>query len=120
MIVRWLARFLAVGMLLFWGAFFVEHLWEWFSSPLTKSPPLKVWLGQFLHLALLLSYVVAMKWDLAGGCLIICSSALFFIWIHGIALTPVNLIFLSSTVLPGILLLVAWRFSSQRSIDASD
>jgi len=30
---RWLARLWAAALLLFWGAFFVEHTTEWFVHP---------------------------------------------------------------------------------------
>jgi hypothetical protein len=106
-LLRWLGRILAVFMLLFWGVFFVEHLWEWFMKPLPETPPAKVWLGQLLHLALLVSYLLAMKWDMLGGCFILCTAALFFTSI-GITLTVNIAIYLALTVLPGILLLIAW------------
>ena len=108
LLLRWLGRVLAVVMLLFWGGFFLEHLWEWFMKPLPKTPPAKVWLGQLLHLALLVSYLVAIKWDMLGSCLILCTAALFFTSI-GITLTVDIAIYLALTVLPGILLLFAWR-----------
>jgi len=39
-LVRWLAQGLAVCLFLFWGAFFVEHVREWFIAPFPKHPPL--------------------------------------------------------------------------------
>jgi hypothetical protein len=50
----WMARICAVAMFLFWGAFFVEHLQEWFFRPDGRLPPPSVWRGQALHLAMLL------------------------------------------------------------------
>lgn len=114
-LLRWLGRVLAAGMLLFWGAFFVEHLWEWFMKPLPKTPPAQVWLGQLLHLALLVSYLLAMKWDLLGGCLILCTAALFFTLI-GITVTVHIAVYLVLTVLPGILLLISWWLDCGREI----
>jgi hypothetical protein len=53
----WMARICAVAMFLFWGAFFVEHLQEWFFRSDGRLPPPFVWCGQALHLAMLLGLV---------------------------------------------------------------
>ena len=37
----WLGRILTVLVFLFWGAFFVEHLIEWFAHPLSNPPPFR-------------------------------------------------------------------------------
>ena len=38
-IVCWTGRLLALGLFLFWGAFFVEHLKQWFLHPVNGFPP---------------------------------------------------------------------------------
>ena len=49
----WLARICALLLFLFWGAFFLEHLQEWFLREDGRLPPFGAWVGQFLHLAML-------------------------------------------------------------------
>jgi hypothetical protein len=100
-IVRWLARALAVGLLAVWGAFFLEHLQEWFRDPLALPPPY-VWAGQALHLLLLISFVAACKWELGGGLLIVLSTLAFFGWVTGGS--PVALLLV--TLLPGVLFIL--------------
>jgi len=99
-IVRWVARVLAVTLFIFWGMFFIEHLWQWFIQPLPQTPPPKVWFGQFLHLLILVGLVMGIKWERAGGILIIVASVLFF-WDKA----P---IFIPLTILPGVLYLFCW------------
>jgi hypothetical protein len=78
-LVRLIARVLSVALFAFWGAFFVEHLWQWFIEPFPQSPPLSVWIGQFLHLLILVGLVIGFKWERAGGFLVIAASVLFFV-----------------------------------------
>ena len=73
-----LARVLAILLFLFWGAFFLEHLSEWFIKPFPQTPPPTVWLRQALHLTLLIALLISLKWHLFGSILIIISAALFF------------------------------------------
>jgi hypothetical protein len=74
----WIGRALAVFVFLFWGAFFVEHLTEWFASPFTNPPPAKVWLGQFLHLLILVGLLVTLRWEKMGCLLVMVAGLLFF------------------------------------------
>jgi hypothetical protein len=85
-----------MGILLFvvWGAFFVEHLLAWFLRP-SASPPRLVWIGQGLHLALLVGLVVALRREFAGSLIVIGAATAFFLGIVGldaIALLAVTLI----------------------------
>jgi hypothetical protein len=79
--IRLLARLDSLLLVLFWGAFFVEHL-RWFIQPEAK-PPLRIWLIQGAHLGLLLSYLISLKWERTGSLLIIAASLLFFIPVAG-------------------------------------
>lgn len=62
-----LARVALVGVFLLWGAFFVEHLQEWFIAPLPNLPPLRVWLGQGLHLFMLIGLLASLRWPRVGA-----------------------------------------------------
>jgi hypothetical protein len=77
-IVCWTGRILALGLFMFWGAFFLEHLKEWFMHPLQKSPPLWVWLAQLAHLAILVGLVSLWRWPIGGSIVTIVASLLFF------------------------------------------
>ena len=58
---RWLGRGLALLLFLFWGAFFVEHLAEWFSHPQAAPPPLRAWVAQGLHLVMLIGLALMLR-----------------------------------------------------------
>lgn len=76
-VIRWLARGLSVALLLFWGAFFLEHL-EWFR-PGQALPPWWVWFAQAMHLLLLVGYGLAWRWERLGSLLIIAGAVLWFL-----------------------------------------
>lgn len=101
--IRLLARLDSLLLLLFWGAFFVEHL-SWFVQPEAK-PPLRIWLIQGAHLGLLLSYLIGLRWERTGSLLIIASSLLFFIPVAG----PQMAYFILISVMPaGLYLFSHW------------
>jgi len=106
MVLRWFARVLAVVMFLFWGGFFVEHLWQWFIQPLPQTPPPKVWFGQFLHLLILAGLALGLKWERIGGLLLIGSVVLFSALILQAAPR-----FVLVTIVPGVLYLYCWYAS---------
>ena len=62
-IVSWTARLMALGLFLLWGAFFVEHMQEWFLHPAQGFPPPWVWGGQLAHLVLLIGLLMLVRWD---------------------------------------------------------
>jgi hypothetical protein len=96
---------LAALLILFWGAFFVEHLREWFVQPWPQTPPPKVWWGQALHLAVLLALAALWRWELAGGIAAVILSFAFFFGRAG----DHFLLFAAVTALPGVLtMLAAW------------
>ena len=97
-----LARITGLVLLLFWGAFFVEHL-SWFSD-FGSPPPSGVWLLQGAHLLLLLSFIIAWKWEGVGGLLIIGSALLFLGPTSG---DRFPLLF-AITIVPAVLYLFCW------------
>ncbi|MAG20999.1 MAG: hypothetical protein QGG85_00685 [Candidatus Marinimicrobia bacterium] len=105
-IIRWTARISGVGIFLFWGAFFVDHVSEWIIAPSSESPPLKVWIALALHLAMLSGFIVALKWEVAGSGLIIFAAFAFFIITMGEPMVKFFLV----TIIPALLyLFVTWR-----------
>lgn len=78
---RWLARILAIGLFVFWGAFFVAHLQEWFFHESGAQPPVKVWIGQFLHLLMLVGLGSLLWRPALGAWLTIATTTAFFAWI---------------------------------------
>jgi hypothetical protein len=109
---RWVARVLCLCLLLFWGAFFVEHL-QWFAHP-GQWPPAKVILLQLVHLVMLVGFVLAWKWELVGSVIVVASSVAFFSQTAG----ENFLLFSSITSMPAVLWLYChWR-TRQESVAA--
>ena len=112
-IVCWTGRVLALGLLLFWGAFFVEHLQQWFLHPFNGFPPVWVWLGQLAHLAILIGLMALWRWPVTGSILTILGSLSFF---GGLAVSEaiagksshLFLAFLAVTIIPALLTLACW------------
>jgi hypothetical protein len=104
-VVRWVARLLGLCLLLFWGAFFVDHL-AWFTAHPGQWPPAKVIVLQLVHLAMLVGFVLAWKWELVGSVMVIASSVAFFSQTAG----GNFLLFSSITSIPALLWLYChWR-----------
>lgn len=104
-LLRWLARVLVVAVFVFWGSFFVAHTQEWFIAPLPQSPPLKVWLGQALHLLLLVGLLGCLRWPRAGGLVVVVAAFTFFLQCAGSRFLPL----FGLTVLPVLLLALCAR-----------
>ncbi len=107
---EWAGRGAAFLAFLFWGAFFLEHLAEWFLRADGRFPPAMVWVAQALHLGMLAALVAAVVRPPAGAVAIVIASTAFFGWIGawpGVA--AINL-------LPVVLIGIAWglRRSSGR------
>jgi hypothetical protein len=75
-LLRWTARVWGTGLFLLWGAFFVQHL-EWFANP-HHLPPLWVVMLMGFHLAMLIGFLAAWRWEVLGGCVVLVSSLVFF------------------------------------------
>ena len=74
---RWLARVWAGLLLLFWGAFFVEHTAEWFARG-RDWPPLDVSLIHAAHFLMLVGFIIGWRWELLGSVLVLAGALLFF------------------------------------------
>lgn len=111
-LVRWLARGLAVCLLLFWGAFFLEHLQEWFIAPFPDHPPLKVCLTVALHALLLIGLALMLRWDLTGSVMVLAAGGAFFFAVAGKS-AP---LFFGVTALPALLSLGCWWHRRQRAM----
>lgn len=107
---RWTARILALALFLFWGAFFLEHLQEWFTHPAKGMPPVWVWLAMLAHLSILVGMLALWRWEVAGSLVAIAGAVAFFGHLaimeklagHGFS---TFLIFLAITIIPPVLAL---------------
>lgn len=89
------ARVISLGFLLFWGAFFIEHL-TWFADP-AHLPAAEIWLAQALHFLLLVGYALSLFWGRLGCVVIALGAALFFgltgganaLWFALLSLAPI-------------------------------
>ena len=124
-VIRWIARLLALGMFLLWGAFFLEHLQEWFLHPAKGFPPFWVWLMMLAHLGILVGLVALWKWEIAGSSLAIAAAIAFF---GSMAIKAILdghryfslLVFLGITILPPLLILVSHFFQAAHVHHAND
>ena len=107
---RWIARVTGLALFVLWGAFFVEHLNEFTISQ--HFPPPSVWLIQSIHLAFLLGYLIALKWEITGSVLIIIGSAIFFAAAAGSNFLP---FFIITIMLALIYLFCSWQSKSPLS-----
>ena len=103
MMVRWMARILGLLLLLLWGSFFVEHLVEWFSGA-GPTPPMRVVWISIAHLVMLVGFLVAWKWELAGSAVIVIGALAFFSQTAGRSFP----LFFGITVLPAVLYFYYW------------
>jgi hypothetical protein len=109
-IVSWAARLLSLSLSLLWGAFFVEHMWEWFLHPAQGFPPPWVWGQQLAHLVMLIGLLMLVRWELAGSIVAILGTVAFFgglIVIAGARSLPM-IAFLAMTITPAFLSLGCW------------
>jgi hypothetical protein len=112
-IVRWTGRVLALGLFLFWGAKFVEHLQDGFLHSVKQLSPVGVWLAYLAHLTFLVGLVALWRWPLAGSILTILGTLSYF---GGLAISETTkgkpclpcLAFLAVTILPALLTLAYW------------
>jgi len=74
----WTGRGLAILLFLFWGAFFVEHLGEWFVRPKGAWPPPFVWVAQAMHAVLLIGLAMIVRWDKLGALVTVLATIGFF------------------------------------------
>jgi hypothetical protein len=98
----WAARILVIGVFLLWGAFFVEHLREWFIAPRPRVPPVRVYVFQGLHLLLLLGLLGSLRWARVGLVWVTIAACAFFLPVAGAK----ALLFVGLTILPVLLVVV--------------
>ena len=55
----------------------MEHLAEWFLGP-QGAPPLRVWVGQGLHLVMLVGLALMLRWDRLGAVVTVLGTTAFF------------------------------------------
>lgn len=79
MILKWIGRIFAGLLFLFWGAFFIEHLFEWFMHPDQGLPPAWVWVGQILHFTMIIGLAIMIKWYLLGAIVTTIGTVAFFL-----------------------------------------
>jgi hypothetical protein len=75
---KWGGRLTALLVFLFWGAFFIEHLSEWFLRGAGQYPPLQAWVGQALHFVMLTGLALMLKWDRLGTMVMLAGTIAFF------------------------------------------
>lgn len=76
-VAMWLGRIAAALLFLFWGAFFVEHLAEWFLRGDGRYPPVWVWFQQVFHLGILAGLAAMVKWTRLGTAILVISTSAF-------------------------------------------
>ena len=111
--VIWTARLLALGLFFLWGAFFVEHVREWYLNPAKGFPPAWVSLQMLAHLAFLIGLLALWRWELAGSLLTMLGALAFF---GGLGVMEkmrghsygTFLLFLAVTIVPALLTLCCW------------
>lgn len=75
---KWSGRATALLLFLFWGAFFVEHLTEWFLRGDGRYPPAWVWGQQFFHFVMLVGLGMMLRWEKAGAVVMAIGTVAFF------------------------------------------
>src|SRR5262245_38054353 len=109
-IVCWTGRVLALGLFLFWGASFVEHLQQGFLYSVKELPPVWARLGYLAHLTFLVGLLALWRWPVTGSILTLLGSLSYF---GGLAISEATkakqylscLAFLAVTTIPALLTL---------------
>lgn len=104
----WFGRITAMLLFLLWGAFFVEHLTEWFKDA-GHLPPRSVFLIQFFHLLMLVGYIAVFKWKILGSSLIILGAFIFFVSLGAKAM----LAFFAISIIPAVIFLFVFYFEKK-------
>lgn len=101
---KWLGRIAAALLVLFWGAFFIEHLNEWYRHAPTY-PPLFVSITMGMHLGMLIGLSISVRWARLGSLLTLIATAGFMVS-AGVFL-PILLVNLA----PPVCFLLAWSLA---------
>jgi hypothetical protein len=89
---KWGGRVTAFLLFLFWGAFFIEHLSEWFIRSDGIYPPPGVWISQIFHGLMIAGLLLMLRWHKAGTILLLAGTIGFFGSIGEMDLIPLSLI----------------------------
>jgi hypothetical protein len=112
---KWSGRSTALLLLLFWGAFFVEHLTEWFLRADGRYPPAWVWWQQFFHFVMLVGLGMMLRWDKPGAVVMVVATAAFFAGIGFHTFPSIALVNLVPIGCFGVYWLAAWRLRTMRT-----
>jgi len=107
-VLLWIGRITAALLFVLWGAFFVEHLTEWFKDS-GHLPPWSVFLIQFFHLVMLIGYIAAFKWKVVGSGIIILGALCFF----GAIGAKAMLTFFTISIFPAVIFLFVYYFEKK-------
>lgn len=112
---RWIGRACAASLFLLWGAFFIEHLGEWYAHPFQQLPPWWVGLSMVCHAGVLIGLGV-MLFRAWPGAIITAAGTLGFIAAVAIGnRTLVRLPYLMLiNLVPVGLALAAWWIAKRR------
>ena len=77
-IFKWSGHTISVLLFLFWGAFFLSHLFEWFLNTEKGLPPVSVWINMSFHLMMLIGLAMTIKWDKLGVLITLIGTIAFF------------------------------------------
>jgi hypothetical protein len=99
-VASWSGRVPALGLVAFWGAFFLAHLGR-FLHPAQGLPPARIWLLQAIHL-LLAGLLMLVRWEIPGSVLTITAALVFFASVAGHRFP----LFFGVTVVPVLLVLL--------------
>jgi hypothetical protein len=75
---RWAGRVTAGVLFLMAGAFFLEHMQEWFLRGDGQYPSAWVWVKQVFHLGVLVGLAMTWRWEKAGSVVLAVSAVGFF------------------------------------------
>lgn len=103
-LIRVSAYLLCIILFVAWGYLFVKHL-HWFLPP-EAFPPAWIWIGQGVHLVLLISYLIPFWHEKAGSILMTITAAVFFFLIVA---TGGAIAYFVISILPAILFFISSR-----------
>jgi hypothetical protein len=109
---KWAGRLTALLLLVFWGAFFVEHLTEWFLRGDGRYPPAWVWRQQSFHLVMLVGLGMMLKWERLGAVVMTIGTLAFFAAIGFHTLPVIALYNLVPIACFSVYWLARWRLNT--------
>lgn len=98
------AQLLCLILFVAWGYLFIRHV-HWFLPP-EASPPVWIWIGQGVHLLLLVSYMVPFWNEKAGSIFMTVTAFVFFFLLFA---SGGAVAYFLISIMPAILFLIAGR-----------